>query len=82
MTIPFKAPLLGNNKSNLFRSFLPYVTSLKYNISDSNGESEGVIPKKEGTSLIVGSVDESETEQAENKTTSIKGAMIFIMKLI
>jgi hypothetical protein len=30
----------------------------------------------------VGSVDESETEQAENKTTSIKGAMIFIMKLI
>jgi hypothetical protein len=61
---------------------LPYVTSLKYSISDSNGESEGVIPKKEGTSLIVDSDDKSETEQAENKTTSIKGAMIFIMKLI
>jgi hypothetical protein len=82
MTIPFKAPLLGNKRSNLFRFLLPYVTSLKYSISDSSGESEGVIPKKEGTSLIVGSVDESETEQAENKTTSIKGAMIFIMKLI
>jgi hypothetical protein len=53
---------------------LPYVTSLKYSISDSSGESEGVIPKKEGTSLIVGSVDESETEQAENRAIITRGA--------
>ena len=82
MTIPFKVPLLGNKRSNLFRSLLPYVTSLKYSISDSSGESEGIIPKKEGTSLIEGSVDESETEQAENRAIITRGAKIFIMERI